>query len=147
MTIKLYSISAVLCLYSCSNDSNRVSIEKPGSGSLADSSSEKSVIINFSVSEALKQKKSLRVYVNVYKSTPETDEVTFSIPDPVSFDIHSSVSSSSKARISFLYFEDDTIKGYTTGLSNSKCPDLDLNPLNGMAIDLKPDLFCEMVHE
>jgi hypothetical protein len=147
MTIKLYIISALLCLYSCADDSNRVSIEKPGSGSLANSSSEKSVIINFSVSEALKQKKSLKVYVSVYRNAAETDEVTFSISDPVSFDIYASASSPSKARISFLHFEDDTIKGYTTGLSNSKCPDLDLNPLNGMAIDLKPDLFCEMVHE
>ncbi|HET9239459.1 MAG TPA: hypothetical protein VFO10_19510 [Oligoflexus sp.] len=147
MTIKLYSISAVLCLYSCADDSNRVSIEKPGSGSLANSSSEKSIIMNFAVSEALKQKKSLKVYVSVYRNSPETDGVTFSISDPISFDIHSSASSTSKARISFLYFEDDTIKGYTTGLSNSKCPDLDLNPLNDTAIDLKPELFCEIVPE
>jgi hypothetical protein len=83
--------------------------------------------------------------VSVYKTSPDVDEVTFAISDPSSFDVHASSGSPAKVRISFLYFDEDRIKGYSTGLSPNECPDFDLNQLKGTTTDLVPEMLCEIV--
>jgi hypothetical protein len=118
------------------------SILRPDS-SFNDDDSSQTVYTRFFVSDVIREKIGLSIFIDIYDPAAASDAVMFTVDElkPKTFEVRAP--REFRARISFTFHEDGRLKGWVTGTSES-CPDVDLD--KNQDVELTPDMLCEITY-